>query len=170
MNTSPDMRGKPGVNPVEMMKIALLSNAIRMNAYVQKNVMVSPDENAPPLQKGIQHFSPPSTAPSVARRTSPATAANTLYVLVLLEPCLGHAADARRVEVCLLGLDAAQAAQLLVALLLPLCDEHGVGVAVLEQPVVQLPADGLLVVVELVDVAAALVGDLEDGPLRLVSR
>lgn len=48
MNTSPDMNGKPGVNLVEMMKIALLSNATRMNAYVQKYVMVSPDENAPP--------------------------------------------------------------------------------------------------------------------------
>lgn len=40
--------------------------------------------------------------------------------------------------------------------------------AVLQQPVVQLPADGLLLVVELVDVPAALVVDLEHGPLRLV--
>jgi len=31
-----------------------------------------------------------------------------------------------------------------------------------------LPADGLLLVVELVDVAAPLVGDLKDGPLGLV--
>lgn len=55
-------------------------------------------------------------------------------------------------------------------MLLPLGDEYGVGVAVLEQPVVQGAADGLLLVVELVDVAGALVGDLEDGPLRLVLR
>lgn len=59
---------------------------------------------------------------------------------------------------------------LLIPLLLPLRDEHGIGVAVLEQPVVQGLRDGLLLVVELVDVAAALVGDLEDGPLDLVLR
>lgn len=57
---------------------------------------------------------------------------------------------------------------LLVALLLPLGDQHGVRIAVLEEPVVELLADGLLLVVELVYVPAPLVGDLEYGPLRLV--
>lgn len=55
-------------------------------------------------------------------------------------------------------------------MLLPLGDEHSIRIPVLEQPFVQLLADGLLFVVELVDVATALVGDLEDGPLRLVLR
>lgn len=105
---------------------------------------------------------------SVGRGAAAAPAADALNVLVVLESRLWHAADAGRVEVCLVGLDAAQAAQLLVALLLPLGNEKGISVAVLEQPLVQLPADGLLLVVEFVDVAAPLVRDLEDGPLCLV--
>lgn len=59
---------------------------------------------------------------------------------------------------------------LLVSLLLPLGDEDRVCVAVLEQPVVQWFADGLFLVVELVDIAAALMRDLEYRPLRLVLR
>jgi len=74
---------------------------------------------------------------SVPARTPAAPAADALDRLPVLEVHLGHAADARAVEVGLLGLDAAQAAQVLVAGLLPLCDERCVGVAVLEQPVVQ---------------------------------
>lgn len=42
---------------------------------------------------------------------------------------------------------------LLVALLLPLGDQHRVGVVVLEQPVVQRLADGFFLVVQIVDVA-----------------
>jgi len=114
----------------------------------------------------IASLRPKSTL--IARSTPPAPATNTLHILPLLQLRLGHPADARRVEVGLLGLHAPQAAQLLVPLLLPLGDEHRVRVAVLEQVLVQLLADGLFFVVELVDVAAALVGDLEDGPLRLV--
>lgn len=59
---------------------------------------------------------------------------------------------------------------LLIPGLLPLRDQHGVRVAVLQQPVVQLLGDGLLLVVQLVHVPAALVGDLEDRPQRLVPR
>ena len=57
---------------------------------------------------------------------------------------------------------------LFVALFLPLRDQHGIRVAVLQQPVVELLADRLLLVVELVDVPTSLVRDLEYGPLRLV--
>ena len=42
---------------------------------------------------------------------------------------------------------------LFVALLLPFCDQHRVGVVVLEQPVVQLLANGFFLVVQIVDVA-----------------
>jgi len=101
---------------------------------------------------------------SVRAAAAPAPAAHALDRLVLLQLRLGHAADARGVEVGLLGLDAAQAAQLLVPLLLPLGDQERVGVVVLEQPVIQGFRDGGLFVVEVVDVAGALVGDLEDGP------
>lgn len=85
-----------------------------------------------------------------------------------LQPGLGYATDTGTLEVGLLGLHAAQTAQFFVALLLPLGDQVGVGVAVLEQPVVQLLGDGLAGVVQVVDVAGAGVGDLEDGPHGLV--
>lgn len=87
--------------------------------------------------------------------------------MILLQLVPGHAADAGGLEVGLLGLDAAQAAEVLVALLLPLGDQVGVGLAVLEAPVVQRLGD-LVVVVQVPDVARPLVRDLEDGPLHLL--
>lgn len=104
----------------------------------------------------------------IASGTPSAPTAHALHILALLQLGLGYAADARRVEVGLLGLNAAQTAQLLVAVLLPLGNQHRVRVSVLEQPLVQLLADGFLLVVELVDVPAPLVRNLEDGPFGLV--
>ena len=112
----------------------------------------------------------------VIARAAPAPTADALDLLILLQLFSGHAADACAVEVGLLGLNAAQAAELsketiiskvvlqdlihahpathlLIALLLPLRDQHRVGVVVLEQPVVQLLADGFLLVVQIVDVS-----------------
>lgn len=57
---------------------------------------------------------------------------------------------------------------LFVALLLPLCDQHGIRVAILQQPVVKLLADGFFLVVQIIYVATPLMRDLEDFPLRLV--
>ena len=48
--------------------------------------------------------------------------------------------------------------------LLPLCDEVGVSVPVLETKVVELAGDLLLLVEHLVDVPASLVVDAGDGP------
>ena len=90
---------------------------------------------------------------SITARTPPTPATHALDAFALLQLRLGHPTYARRVEVGLLGLDAAQAAQLLVALLLPLGDQARVRVPVLQQVVVQLPGDGFLLVVEIVDVA-----------------
>lgn len=104
----------------------------------------------------------------VARRATSASAANTLDLFGILHIRSRYSADACAVEVGLLRLDASKAAKLLVALLLPLGDQHRVRISVLQQPIVQLLADGLLLVVQLVDVAAALVSDLEYLPLRLV--
>lgn len=59
-------------------------------------------------------------------------------------------------------------AYLFVALLLPLRNQLGVCVTVLQQPLVKLPTDGLLLVVHFVYVAATLMVDLEDRPLRLM--
>lgn len=94
---------------------------------------------------------------SISAGASSAPAADALYRLILLELLLWHSADAGRVEVRLLGLDAAQAAQLLVSLLLPLGDQVGVRVSVLEQPVIELFRDRFLLIVEIVDVAGACV-------------
>ena len=62
--------------------------------------------------------------------------------LALLELGLGHAADAVGGEVGVARLDAAEAAEVLVALLLPLGDQVLVGDLVLHAVVVQLCNDG----------------------------
>ena len=71
-------------------------------------------------------------------RASPAAAVDALDDLALLELGLGHAADAVGGEVGVARLDAAQAAEVLVALLLPLGDQVLVGDLVLHAVVVQL--------------------------------
>ena len=63
---------------------------------------------------------------------------DALHDLALLQLVLGHAADAVGGEVGVPGLDAAEAAQVLVALLLPLGDQVGVGHLVLQAVLVQL--------------------------------
>ena len=87
--------------------------------------------------------------------------------LALLQLRLRHAADAVRREVRVPGLDASEAAEVLVALLLPLGDQVLVGDLVPQAVVVQLTADGLSLVDEVEDVPRPLVVDLEDGPQRL---
>ena len=64
-------------------------------------------------------------------RASPASAVHALDDLALLQLVLGHPADAVGGEVGVPRLDAAQAAQVLVALLLPLGYQVGVGDLVL---------------------------------------
>ena len=90
----------------------------------------------------------------------------TLDELVVGELVVGHATYAGGVEVGFGCLDAAQTAELLVPWLLPLGNQVGVGVALLEQPVVQLARDGLALVKEVVDVPRPLVVYLEDGRER----
>jgi hypothetical protein len=91
----------------------------------------------------------------ITTSTTPTPTAHALNLLVLLQLLARHAADTRAIEVRLLRLNAPQAAQLLVALLLPFRDQIRVRIAVLQQPVVQLLADGFFLVVEVVDVAGA---------------
>lgn len=57
---------------------------------------------------------------------------------------------------------------LLITLLLPLRDQHRIRISILQQPVIQLLADGLLLVVQIVDVATPLMCDLKDLPLCLM--
>lgn len=79
----------------------------------------------------------------------------------------GNAADAVGSEVGVSSLNAAQAAQVLVALLFPLGDEVLVGVAFFNTILVQLSADGFPSVKEVEDVTSFLMVDPEDGPQRL---
>lgn len=58
---------------------------------------------------------------------------------------------------------------LLIASLLPLCDQHLVRVPVLEQIFVKFLGDSFFLVVKLVDISAPLMRDLEDGPVNLMA-
>ena len=71
-------------------------------------------------------------------RTSPAAAVDALDDLALLELGLGHAADAVGGEVGVAGLDAPEAAEILVALLLPLGNQVPVRDLLLDAEIVQL--------------------------------
>lgn len=58
---------------------------------------------------------------SITAATTPASTVDALDGLLLLQLLLGHTADAGRVEVCLLGLDATKAAELSTMLASALC-------------------------------------------------
>ena len=90
---------------------------------------------------------------SITTRTTSTPTVDALHLLILLQLLSRHTTNARAVEVRLLGLDTPEAAELLVALLLPLGDEIAVRVSVLQQPVVERLGDGLFLVVEVVDVS-----------------
>lgn len=77
-------------------------------------------------------------------------------------------ANTIRSEVCVPRLDAAQAAQVLVARFLPLGYQISVRNLLPDAVVVQLPADGFSSIKQIVDVSGLLVVDLEDGPQALV--
>lgn len=105
---------------------------------------------------------------SVARSTSSAAAVDALYILIFLHLLTGNTTDTRRSEVGLLGLNTAGAAKLLITLLFPLGNQHSICVSILEEIVVELLADGFLLIVQVVDVSRTLMCDLEDGPRHLV--
>jgi hypothetical protein len=83
--------------------------------------------------------------PSVTTSTSPTPTIHTLHpssptsilLITFCQGCLWHPADTRAAEVCLFRLHAPQTAQLLITLFLPLRDQRGVGVVVLQQPLVE---------------------------------
>ena len=77
---------------------------------------------------------------------------------------LGHAADAIRTEVGVPGLNASQTAEILVSLLLPFGDQVFVRQSLFDGEVVEFLGDGFPLVEEVVEIARALVMDLEDGP------
>lgn len=80
---------------------------------------------------------------------------------------LGNSADAVGSEVGVSCLDAAQAAQVLVALLLPLCNQILVCVAFFYTVLIQLSADGFSFVEQIVDVSTPLMMQPENWPKGL---
>lgn len=62
-----------------------------------------------------------------------------------------------------------RATYLLIARLLPLRNQHSIRVPILQQPLIQLLADRLLLVIQLIHVSTPLMTDLEDLPVCLVS-
>lgn len=108
-----------------------------------------------PNQMGTSHHLPTSVFLLVAASTAVAATADTLNCLVLLELRLRHSADTCRVEVRFFRLDTAQTTQLdksvsprpkqkcsqgqtnlLIALLLPLGNQVGISILVLEQEII----------------------------------
>lgn len=104
----------------------------------------------------------------VARRTPSTPAADALYGLVIFQLGFGDAADAGGAEVCFFGLYAAEAAELFIALLLPLCYQIRVGIVVLQEPVVKGFAYGFFLIVKVVYVSRPLMGNLENRPQHLI--
>lgn len=84
---------------------------------------------------------------SVARSTSTTSAVDAFYDLVFLQLVPRYATYASGLEVGLLGLNASEAAKLFITLLFPLCNQIRLGVAILQQPVIELLAYGFLLVV-----------------------
>lgn len=90
-----------------------------------------------------------------------------LFSFFLLKLRLGYTTDAVGSKVGIPGLDATQAAKILIALLFPLGHQVAVGQALTDAVLEELFTDGLPLVVEVEHVSRLLVVDLEDGPQRL---
>jgi len=111
---------------------------------------------SPPIETGPRK--PPHPYPRVESNypkkvvNPPATTTYTLDRLLLTQPRLRHATYTCCIEVILLCLDTSQTTQLLISLFLPFRDQICIGVAVLEEPVVECFRDGFFVIVEVVDV------------------
>ena len=109
---------------------------------------------------------------AVRRITRAAPAAPTvsaLHDLPGFQIFAGNPADASGAKVGVLRLNAAQAAQLIVSHLAPLRNQRVVGVLFTAAIVKQLLRYFMLPIVHFVNVAAALVVNLKDGPQRLIA-
>lgn len=107
------------------------------------------------------------SAPTVQSASAAATAStmDTLdFPLRILPLSTGNPTNALRPEVGVLSLNAAQAAKLFVAVSFPFRNQSGVSHALLQAPFVEVAADGFSGVEQVVNVAGALVVDLEDWP------
>lgn len=99
--------------------------------------------------------------------TAPAAAVDTLDDATLFDLALRHAANAVGALVRVARLDTPQTTEALVALLPPLGNQRAVSDAFVETVLVQLTADGLALVEQVIDVARALMVDSKNGPQSL---
>lgn len=111
-----------------------------------------PTENRPDVQK--LHLARTSSASTMGAFNDPSD----------FQLALGDSADAVGSEVGVSCLDATQAAQVLVALLLPLGNQVLVCIALLYTVLIQLSADGFPFVEEVVDVSTPLMMQPENWP------
>lgn len=93
---------------------------------------------------------------------------DALHNLSLLQLCFGDSADTICAEIRVSRLDAAQAAQILIARFLPFGDKVGIGYSFFQAILVQLSRNDFAAHKHIIDVARFLMMDFEDGPQRLV--
>jgi len=89
---------------------------------------------------------------------------NTFDNLSFFKFLFGHSANAVGSKVCVPGLDASKTAQILIPLLLPLCDQVCVSVLLFDAKVVQFSGNGFSPVEKVEDVTRFLVMNFENWP------
>jgi hypothetical protein len=89
--------------------------------------------------------------------TTTTTAVRTFYDLARFEFILRDPADTGGPEIRVFWLYATQAAKILIPRLLPLGDQKAISNTLIQPPLIELPGDGLVDTVKLVDVSRFLV-------------
>lgn len=102
----------------------------------------------------------------VSARAAPAATVCALDDATHFQLAFGNPANAVGAKVGVPSLNAAQAAQVLIALLLPLCNQVFVCIAFFNAVFIEFSAYGFPFVKEVKDIAGLLVMDPEDGPQR----
>lgn len=102
----------------------------------------------------------------MSARAAPAATVRALNDATHFQLAFGNPANAVRPKVGVPSLNAAQAAQVLVALLFPLCNQVFVCVAFFNAVFIEFSAYGFPFVKEIEDIASFLMMNPEDGPQR----
>lgn len=104
----------------------------------------------------------------ITRSTPPTPTRHTLHRFIILDILPRHSANARTLMDILLALNTSQTAQVFVSLLSPLGNEITISVIFLQQVSIQLFGNGLLLVVQLVDISRSLMMNPINVPQQLV--
>lgn len=99
----------------------------------------------------------------LSRTTSTATM-NALNNTSFLQFTFWDSANTIGSKVCVSCLNASQAAQVLVARFLPLCDQICIRDFLIQAIIVKLSADGFSAIKQIVNVSGFLMMNFEDGP------